>query len=137
MLTLGKEFDRMTRMLSATATASAIAVAPAAPRGTGLTAEQQLEQWLVESGTLRRLAQLKASHIATQKAEPWLKGSMLIQRFRIPDKVAFALGNPSYRNLQWQGGQLCVEAVCHVLISEQRMNALFEKYCSKAKGKAD
>ena len=98
-----------------------------------LSAMEQLVEWLVTSGKLRELATVLRAHEADQKARPWAKGPMAIQRFSIPDSVADAFeregGRPLTRQVSWQGGQLCVECACHVLITERQMEALIQQYC--------
>ena len=108
-------------------------MAPPEPRRTGLTPEQELANWLVTSGKLRELAGLRAKHRQHARECPGRNGTMLIQRFGLPNNVVDAYRLDGSRLLtsqvSWQGGQLALEGACRVLLGERDMEALFNEYC--------
>jgi len=120
------------RRRTATATGTAT-MAPPEPRRTGLTPEQELANWLVTSGKLRELAGLRAKHRQHARECPGRNGTMLIQRFGLPNNVVDAYRLDGSRLLtsqvSWQGGQLALEGACRVLLGERDMEALFNEYC--------
>lgn len=106
---------------------------PVPQRTGGLTPEQELANWLVTSGTLRRLANERAKHRREIAERPWQQGGMLINRFNLPNEVVGAYQVHGRKLLtsqaSWQGGQLNLEGASQVLLSEREMEALFQEYC--------
>src|SRR3989339_20296 len=123
----------MRRRTATAATGTATMAPPPAPQRTGLTPEQELANWLITSGNLRRLAGELARHRLEIKKSPWQNGGMCIQRFGLPSSVVDAYRLDGRRLLtsqvSWQGGPLALEGACRVLLSEADMNTLFAEYC--------